>query len=229
MASHEPTAGGGQHANTTKTEELDPTLAQDLEEQQRLAADYKPDVDGLYVGNIEQVSDLAAEFDAGDPRQTKIRKLAEDFPYIRRMKRDGSCGYRALFFGFLLNLSRGYLGLGTKEGEAKTNPIDRVGLNPRDLVEQLIQKHVQAMKSRGFDEMIFEDWVETVRQTTGTLGDDLGSTLGSPKQRLLFECVRILAEAFNDEEKNMELIQYARMATSSWLIIVNPDKVVSYN
>lgn len=204
-----------------KDEPIDPK-AQDLEEQQRLAADFKPQeaVDGLFVNPLEPLIEVAEEFDDGDPRQTKVRRLAKDFPYIRRMKRDGSCGYRALLFGFLLNLSYGFVHVSAN---------GKGGQNPRDLFTDLIDKHVQAMKKRGFDEMIFEDWVETVRETTKQLGEDLHRVLKSDGTESLSTVTESLDKAFNDDEKNMELIQYARMATSSWMIVVNPDKVVSGN
>ena len=184
----------------------------DLEEQQRLAQDYQPDVLGPFVGPPRHLEVLLEEFEPSDPRCIKIKNLAKEYPYIRRMKGDGSCGYRALLFGFLVNLCQ--------------HAIDG-GPDPLEF-SKVIDRHVQAMKDRGFDEMIFEDWVATMRETLGALSKTLARDTHIHNQYAPHAHLAIdLEQAFNDEEKNSELIQYARMATSSWLIQVDSKSVVS--
>ncbi|KAL4942217.1 hypothetical protein BDV06DRAFT_235557 [Aspergillus oleicola] len=78
---------------------------EEMERFQQLSNSYQPDIQGPLVSHKQSTDAIAMDYANADPTfATKTSALAVTHPQSRIMKGDGSCGWRAVAFGYFENL-----------------------------------------------------------------------------------------------------------------------------
>ncbi|KAL9101028.1 MAG: hypothetical protein Q9163_003670 [Psora crenata] len=168
---------------------------EELEELEKLSANYVPEQKGDLVGVRISSRILTSEYAKADPvYASKTRNLPETYPEYRTIKRDGNCGFRAIAFGYF-------------------EALVRVG-NPkktRGEAERLRSLN-KLLDDTGQEAFMYEDWVEL---TLSLLEQTASASAGPDKEAALLK-------AFNDLDTANAITQHFRMITSAWMKL-NPD------
>lgn len=126
------------------------------------------------------------------------------------MKRDGSCGYRALIYGYLYQLCQSTPSSSSSSPSSATTRLQEAG------------KHFSTLqtlfKPRGWDAFIYEDWLAACESLCQELKKVLAKGDGEEQA-----AGKILEQRLNDDETSVEILQYLRAVTSSWMLAHEDD------
>jgi len=165
---------------------------EDIEEQLRKAKDWQSGGNAPLVSEEDTLETLLDEFPESDRRYKKLENLQREFPRFRRMKGDGSCGFRALLYGFLYNLS--FMGDAARFVELKAR----------------LKAASAMLEARGWSDFIYEDWLERTQE----LCEEMNKRDPETGRQ-------ILQETFNDEGtpteegRSVSVLQYFRVSTEA--------------
>mmetsp|Transcript_25309 Transcript_25309/g.70775 ORF Transcript_25309/g.70775 Transcript_25309/m.70775 type:complete len:297 (-) Transcript_25309:377-1267(-) len=106
-----------------------------------------------YVGDLEELSALKAEYEAGSQVFVqKIESLAKQYSGVRRARGDGNCFFRSFIFGYLENL------------------IATNNLTERDRILSCIKVMKANMLEHGFQELVIDDPLEILLELLTSIG-----------------------------------------------------------
>ncbi|MCJ1329025.1 hypothetical protein MMC10_005702 [Thelotrema lepadinum] len=163
---------------------------EDLAEQRRMAIQWSQTFTDLLVSKKLSTDLVREEYAASDPVFVeKTRNLPDEYDHWRKLRGDGSCGLRALSFGYFELLA----GLQDRSvwSREKARFADLNGLLYRS----------------GLDEFIWVEWVEA----TAKLFDDLAAT--ETKDAAL----NVIETRFNNADESIEILTHLRFLISYWL------------
>ncbi|GAB7359809.1 hypothetical protein MBLNU230_g6978t1 [Neophaeotheca triangularis] len=162
----------------------------ELAELQKLSNEYEPEATGPLVGQRQSSSNLTTEYATADPvYQAKTAALPQKYSHYRTARGDGSCGWRAIAFGYLealLNLRDSGKFL---EEETRLRSLNNV------------------LNEAGFEQYLYEDYVDEYFTLMRQLGKALQDGDGDD----------VLHNAFNDLNLQHCFIAYMRTLTSAWM------------
>ncbi|KAK3330649.1 peptidase C65 Otubain-domain-containing protein [Apodospora peruviana] len=164
----------------------------DLAAQEAAARDYQPQPEGPLVGPKTPSTAITEEYAKGDPIYVqKTMALPQTYSHYRPIRGDGSCGWRAIGFGYfetLINRGDKALILAEKARlESLNDYIEKVG---------------------GMVLFIFQDMADE----TFALLQKISETLDDRKQALAD-----LMDAFNEPQISDSIVYHLRLLASAWL------------
>ncbi|KAF2486057.1 peptidase C65 Otubain-domain-containing protein [Neohortaea acidophila] len=161
-----------------------------LSEFQKLSNEYVPEVTGPLVGERQSSTAIVAEYASADPVfQAKTEALPQKYSHYRTVRGDGSCGWRAVAFGYF-------------------EALIHHGDPSRFLEEETrLRSSSNILNMAGFDPFIYEDFADAMFD----LLRDVASAMqaGHAEQTLL--------AAFNDESNQASILTYLKTLTAAWM------------
>ncbi|RFU35341.1 hypothetical protein B7463_g922, partial [Scytalidium lignicola] len=168
------------------------TGVNDLEAQEALARDFRPDLQGPLIGEKRSSLAITEEYAKADPIYVaKTAALPQKYSHYRPVLGDGNCGWRAAGFSYFETLvqyaMREQFDAEIARMTSLTNLLTSVG---------------------GFEKWLFEDMVEETISLLKLLRD----SLQNPQMAL-----ELLTQRFNDPEISNAIVYHFRLLASSWL------------
>ncbi|KAK5164317.1 uncharacterized protein LTR77_010012 [Saxophila tyrrhenica] len=180
---------GQQHAGPSEDE---------MAEMQKLSNEYEPEVKGPLVGQRQSTNNLTTEYASADPvYQAKTTNLPQKYSHYRTVRGDGSCGWRAIAFGYFETLIN--LGDGNKflEEEARLRSL------------------MNTCTAAGYDPSLLEDFAEETYTLLRKVAN--GMQDGTAENAL--------HETFNDDYVQNFIITHIRTLTAAWMKTHSQDYI----
>ncbi|KAL4791797.1 peptidase C65 Otubain-domain-containing protein [Aspergillus venezuelensis] len=174
---------------------------EEMERFQQLSNSYQPDIQGPLVSHKQSTNAIALDYANADPAfATKTSALAVTHPQSRIMKGDGSCGWRAVAFGYFENLFN------------LRDPLRVHG-------EMIRIKSLNTLLGQvGLDETMYEIFVDATEEVFGAIV----SAIERGDRNDSF-----LVDLFNQEYNSSAVLTHFRLLTSAW-IKLNPIRYQAF-
>ncbi|CZT09308.1 uncharacterized protein RAG0_14105 [Rhynchosporium agropyri] len=167
--------------------------ADDINEQEALARDYIPTLDGPLVGGKRSSLAITDEYAKADPIYVaKTAALPQQYSHYRQILGDGNCGWRAAGFAYFETLLR-------------QQDKDQLEME----MARMISLNNLLTTVGGFESWLFEDMVE---ETINLLKDIADLVETAPR-----EAEKLLLERFNNKEISDAIVYHFRLLASSCL------------
>ncbi|KAH8802911.1 peptidase C65 Otubain-domain-containing protein [Xylogone sp. PMI_703] len=168
------------------------TGVNDLEAQEALARDFRPDLQGPLIGEKRSSLAITEEYAKADPIYVaKTAALPQKYSHYRPVSGDGNCGWRAAGFSYFETLvqyaMREQFDAEIARMTSLTNLLTSVG---------------------GFEKWLFEDMVDETISLLRLLRD----SYDDPQMAL-----DLLTQRFNNPEISNAIVYHFRLLASSWL------------
>ncbi|RDW77641.1 hypothetical protein BP6252_05694 [Coleophoma cylindrospora] len=168
-----------------------PNPADDLERQEAMAREYKPNLEGPLVGEKKSSVAIAEEYAKADPVYVaKTAHLPQTYSHYRQIQGDGNCGWRAAAFSYF---------------EILVQTGDKAKIE-EELARMTSFGNLLANVG-GFDSWLCEDM-------SGETLDLLKDLASIPDQT---EAMGLVLEKLNDRSISDTIVYHLRMLASSWL------------
>ncbi|KAK4218969.1 peptidase C65 Otubain-domain-containing protein [Rhypophila decipiens] len=166
--------------------------ADDLAAQEAAAREYQPQPQGPLVGEKLPSTAITDEYAKADPIYVqKTMALPQTYSHYRPIQGDGSCGWRAIGFGYF---------------ETLITSCDKAQVEAEKLRMTRLNDYIETVG--GMSPYIFLDMSEETIELLGRISDALPD-----RARAMAE----LMEAFNNPDISNSIIYHLRLLASSWL------------
>ncbi|PLB39250.1 OTU family ubiquitin thioesterase [Aspergillus candidus] len=175
--------------------------ADEMERFQKLSNEFEAELPGPLVSPKQSSNTVALEYANSDPTfATKTSALAVTHPFMRIMKGDGNCGWRAIAFGYFESLFN------------LRNPL------------QVHQEHERIkslnvlLQQVGQEEHIYGIFVEATEEIFTQISEAIQRGVRDDQ---------FLVDAFNDEYNSSAILCHFRFLTSAWMRL-NPHRYQAF-